>query len=198
MNIVWYDRYYSRPGTYTVTRHRSRSLSPEDPLQDRPTTTDTVQLTRARQEESPVRQRRQNARSRSESPDESRARKTRKERKGEQRKYLLTKNNQPVSDDDSQTKVRKLGSRSRSGSQSHTRSSSSLSSDLSHSFSLQSLRFLPEKTPSKADLTDLIDEHPVFESPNTRRELMNIIGSLIRCGVFSAYSILHLYFVGCR
>ena len=174
-------RQEESPAKQRRQKARSRSLSPEDSLLDRPTTTDIVHQPRAiRQEDSPARQRRQKARSRSESPDDTRAGKPRKKTQGQKGKYLQTKKNQPISEDSSPTKVRRLGSLSRSGSQSHTRSSSSLSSDLSHSLSLQSLHFSHERVPSKADLTDLIDEHPVFESPNMRRELMVIIGSLIR------------------
>ena len=55
-----------------------------------------------------------------------------------------------------------------------------MSTDRSRSLSLHSFNSLPDRNPSKADLTDMIDEHPVFESSSMRRELMVIIGSLIR------------------
>ena len=37
-----------------------------------------------------------------------------------------------------------------------------------------------ENVPTKADLTDMIDENPMFESPRTRRDLMVLIRSLVR------------------
>ena len=54
------------------------------------------------------------------------------------------------------------------------------SSISSSSGPVQAMRGSTEPVPSRADLTDLIDEHQVFESPRTRKDMMVIIRSLIR------------------
>ena len=51
---------------------------------------------------------------------------------------------------------------------------------ISSSGSVQAMRGSTEPVPSRADLTDLIDEHQAFESPRTRKDMMVLIRSLIR------------------
>ena len=124
---------FSRPGTYVVTKPRSRSVSPEE---SKPFKVDQAKLFQPR-------------RLQSSSPEAS------------------------------PSKQRRMSFSSSRSYSTMTRSSSE-SSRASLPFSPNPSHKIHEKDPSKADLTDLIDEHPVFESSSIRRELMVIIGSLIR------------------